>query len=69
MDGEKIEIEFKSFGSIRIKQVHLQTHANRCQSSNNYVHDIKNYKIALALVKFLREQLDKLDQNASPVQK
>ncbi|CAD8213061.1 unnamed protein product [Paramecium octaurelia] len=42
---------------------------NRCQSSNNYVHDIKNYKIALALVKFLREQLDKLDQNASPAQK
>ncbi|CAD8165124.1 unnamed protein product [Paramecium pentaurelia] len=42
---------------------------NRCQSSNNYVHDIKNYKIALALVKFLREQLDKLDNNASPAQK
>ncbi|CAK58932.1 unnamed protein product (macronuclear) [Paramecium tetraurelia] len=42
---------------------------NRCQASNNYVHDIKNYKIALALVKFLREQLDKLDSNATPAQK
>lgn len=66
MDVKKIEIKFKSFRNTRIKQVHLQIHANRCQSSNNYVHDIKNYKIALTLVKFLREQLDILEQNASP---
>jgi len=37
----------------------------RCALTNNYVNDIRNYRYALAVVKFLREELVQLESGAS----
>jgi hypothetical protein len=39
--------------------------ANICALTNNYVNDIRNYRYALAVVKFLREELVQLEKGAS----
>ncbi|CAD8075342.1 unnamed protein product [Paramecium sonneborni] len=42
--------------------------ASICALTNNYVNDIRNFRYALALVKFLREELTKLEGGASLAQ-
>lgn len=37
----------------------------RCAQTNNYVNDIRNRKVALQLIKFLRDQLGRLGSEAS----